>query len=403
MQRTMLVVSVLLVGCSIAGCSVEIIHDVEESTANEVLATLQRSGIDGEKLRSVQGSKATYTVAVPRGQAAEAWKILRRENLPRPAQEGLGEVFGKTGLVPTATQERALMHHALAGELSRTLQSVRGVLEARVHLVLPARDPLAPPDAPQSPSKASVLLRVSGKCPLEREAVQRLVAGSVKDLKTEAVSVVIVEQEAGRHAAGAGDAAASSVGPISSYVGHVSATAGAPAAASHTPPRTIAQRRWVITSPLQATRLRSRRTQRVPPTGTRGVTKSARSAQDSSVFSGYGGGSGPRVAFCGAYGLYCPIPVRPNGSHRSTSSPVYSNGRECSIHSRTGVSDCRRRREPLRPAPPATESERGLAWRGVVSPRADGVAWTGSASTASPRRLRCLWWAVSEVKGVRSP
>jgi type III secretion protein J len=210
----MLVVSVLLVGCSIAGCSVEIIHDVEESTANEVLATLQRSGIDGEKLRSVQGSKATYTVAVPRGQAAEAWKILRRENLPRPAQEGLGEVFGKTGLVPTATQERALMHHALAGELSRTLQSVRGVLEARVHLVLPARDPLAPPDAPQSPSKASVLLRVSGKCPLEREAVQRLVAGSVKDLKTEAVSVVIVEQEAGRHAAGAGDAAASSVGPF---------------------------------------------------------------------------------------------------------------------------------------------------------------------------------------------
>jgi type III secretion protein J len=212
MQRTLFVMPVLAL-LLVSGCSVEIIHDVEESTANEVLAVLQRSGIDGEKIRSVQGSKATYTVAVPRGQAADAWKVLRRENLPRPTQDGLGEVFGKTGLVPTATQERALMHHALSGEMSRTLQSVKGVLEARVHLVLPARDPLAPPDAPQSPSKASVLLRVSGRCPLERKAVQDLVAGSVKDLKAEAVSVVIVKEKAGKPAAGA-EVAVSSVGPF---------------------------------------------------------------------------------------------------------------------------------------------------------------------------------------------
>ena len=184
----------LLAVLFLAACEVEIIHDVEESTANQVLAVLQRRGIHGDKIREVQGSKATYTVAVPRRKSAEAWKILRKENLPRPRRPGLGEVFGATGLVPTATQERALMHHALSGELSRTLQSVGGVLEARVHLVLPARDPLAPADAPRSAARASVLLRVADRSPLERRAVQELVAGSVKDLEASDVSVVVVSE-----------------------------------------------------------------------------------------------------------------------------------------------------------------------------------------------------------------
>ena len=190
-------VTMLLIGL-VSACSVEILHDVDESTANEVLAALNRTGIEGSKLRAIQGSQAAYTVAVSRAEAAAAWRVLRQEHLPHPAQQGLGEVFGKTGLVPTATQERALMHHAMAGELSRTLQGIEGVLDARVHLVLTTRDPLAPADAPTSPSKASVLLRTRPGVAIERRQVQELVAGSVKDLKPEMVSVVVVAQPAPR-------------------------------------------------------------------------------------------------------------------------------------------------------------------------------------------------------------
>jgi len=197
-----------------AGCSVEIVHDVDENTANDLLAVLNRHGIEGDKVRAVQGTKASYTVAVPRSEAAEAWKVLRQENLPRAAQQGLGEVFANTSLVPTATQERALMHHALAGELSRTLQSVEGVLEARVHLVLTARDPLTPPDAPVSRPKASVLLRVRPHSSLSRESVQKLVAGSVKDLQPERVSVVVVKDRPRQRQAAAATGALRGLGPF---------------------------------------------------------------------------------------------------------------------------------------------------------------------------------------------
>lgn len=176
----------------LSACSTEIIHDLEEGEANQILSSLTRHGIQGEKIRTAQGSRASYTITVARPDAVNAWQVLRQQNLPRPKPKGLGEVFGKSSLIPTATQERALMHHALAGELSRTLQSVEGVLEARVHVVMPSKDPLAPADEPKAVPKASVLLRVGATSPLSEEETQRLVAGAVKDLAPEAVSVLVV-------------------------------------------------------------------------------------------------------------------------------------------------------------------------------------------------------------------
>jgi type III secretion protein J len=176
----------------VTGCSVDIIHDVNESEANSVLAALHARGIAAQKTRSAEGREPSYVISVPRSDAMTAWQVLRTENLPRPRQEGLGDVFGEPGLVPTATQERALMHHALSGELSRTLQAVEGVIEARVHVVLPERDPLAPADAPAPSPKAAVLLRAHPQPALDRKQVQELVAGSVRDLKPEAVAVVVV-------------------------------------------------------------------------------------------------------------------------------------------------------------------------------------------------------------------
>jgi type III secretion protein J len=184
------------VALTLSGCSADILHDITETEANEILAALQQRGVAADKLRASAGSKATYTVRVARGDAVAAWRTLREENLPRPRGTGLGEVFGKPSLVPTATQERALIHHAVAGELSKTLQTVAGVLEARVHVVLPTRDPLAPADQPLAAPRAAVLLRTAGPSSLGRGDVQRLVAGSVDGMKPEAVSVLIVTTQA---------------------------------------------------------------------------------------------------------------------------------------------------------------------------------------------------------------
>jgi type III secretion protein J len=205
----------------LASCAVEIVHDLEEPEANQLLASLQQHGIPAEKSRSVQGSTASYSLRVPSGQASKAWRVMREQNLPRPKRLGLGEVFAKPSLVPTATQERALLHHALGEEIAKTLQSVEGVVEARVHLVLPVRDPLAPGDAPRPAPRASALVRATAPAPIAREEVQRLVAGAVDGLKPEDVTVVIVT--GARPAPAAASAELARLGPFLVAEGSASA------------------------------------------------------------------------------------------------------------------------------------------------------------------------------------
>lgn len=203
-----------LAGCwLLLGCRVELLHDLDESSANAVLSALQREGIEAQKERETQGTSSSYTVAVANSDAPRAWGVLRSQNLPAPPPQGLGEVFGQVGLVPTSTQERALLHHALAGDLTRTLQSIDGVRQARVHVVLPESSPFAAADASRPQPRAAVLLRTTADCPLQAVEVQRLVAGAIDGLDATRVSVVL--HRATRAAVGlALPGAMASVGPF---------------------------------------------------------------------------------------------------------------------------------------------------------------------------------------------
>lgn len=176
---------------TLGACNIEILHDISEPEANQVVAALQRSGLPAQKERVEQGSGATYTVTVRRSDAPRAWGVLRQQNLPRPQEKGLGEVFGDVGLVPTRIQEQALLRHALAGEVARTLNSIDGVRHARVHLVLPQHNPLAPSDSDLPKPRASVLLKVDPTLDLAKADIQQLVAGSVESLDPDSVNVVI--------------------------------------------------------------------------------------------------------------------------------------------------------------------------------------------------------------------
>ena len=179
-----------LIAIAFTACQVEVLHDLQEVDANAVVGALDRSGIRAEKIRSTVGNKTTYTVSVPRSRSSDAWVILRHHKLPTPPKLGLAEVFGEVGLVPTPTQERALLEHAVAGEITQTLQAIGGVEEARVRVVIPRRR-LLDSKAKAEP-RASVLLKVQGDLALAESDVQRLVAGAVEALEPSAVQVAVV-------------------------------------------------------------------------------------------------------------------------------------------------------------------------------------------------------------------
>lgn len=188
---------VLLLGPALllAGCArEELLHDLDERQASEVVVALDDGGIGARKVRP-GGAEGAFAVEVSPEDAPRALRVLAERDLPRPRPPGFGEVFAKGGLVPTPTEERARYQHAVAGELARSLEGLDGVVGARVHIALADTDPLHPGERP--PPRASVLVRCRPTaCAAVRDlepGLRALVAGAADRLDPAAVSVVVTE------------------------------------------------------------------------------------------------------------------------------------------------------------------------------------------------------------------
>lgn len=175
------------------GCSAPVAGDLDDDEANRVFVALDRAGVDATKTVD-PGAEGKWRVEVARDDVPRALSVLREEELPRRASSGVLDALGKGSLVPSETSERAQLVAGIAGDLERTLESIEGVLRARVHLSVPAtpsRDLLAPR------ATASVLIEHRGPTPpLSADAVQRLVAGGVATLLPADVSVVMLPRPA---------------------------------------------------------------------------------------------------------------------------------------------------------------------------------------------------------------
>src|SRR5512138_580455 len=192
MPRTAVLLVVL---GSLAGCGREdLLHGLDERQANEVLVALDEGGVRGEKDRE-DGAEGGWRISVPAASAEAARRILADRALPRTRPPGFSEVFAKGSMVPSPTEEHALYLHALAGELARSVESIDGVVEARVHVGLPEPDPLRAGERP--PPRASVLAKCrAAACEAVRgheAGIRALVSGAVDGLDPAAVSVVIAE------------------------------------------------------------------------------------------------------------------------------------------------------------------------------------------------------------------
>jgi flagellar M-ring protein FliF len=101
------------------------------------------------------------------------------------------EIFDRgNDLAVTDFDQQVKLTRALEGELARTIVSVHGIIHARVHIVLPRREPFA---HDRQHAQASVMLTVPGRQTLSAEAVQsvvNLVAAGVPGLRPQDVTVV---------------------------------------------------------------------------------------------------------------------------------------------------------------------------------------------------------------------
>lgn len=174
----------LLAGC---GGSVELVGELSENEANEVLGVLLNSSIAAQRVPTKNG----ISIQVDDARVAAAIDVLRDAGLPRQRRSRMGDIFKKENLISSPLEERARYLYALSQELETTLSQIDGVIAARVHVVLPER---VSPGEPTMPSSASVFVKHKAGFGVEAVVpqIRSTVANSIPGLTEAKVSVVLV-------------------------------------------------------------------------------------------------------------------------------------------------------------------------------------------------------------------
>ncbi len=169
------------------GCKQAIVHSIPEDEANRIVSILHEHGIDAFKVLQ-DPEKNLWNVSVSAGFEGKAWALLTKYKLPREKERRLKDIFGKSKLVSTPLEEKALFLEAIQGELAYTLEQADGVIDARVHIVMPEEKP---GEEQTEPPKASVFVEYSGSSPpFTPDEVKKLVSNGLEGLKPQNVAVV---------------------------------------------------------------------------------------------------------------------------------------------------------------------------------------------------------------------
>lgn len=182
----------LLCTLFLASCGkVPLFSELKEEEANEIMAHLLQQKIECVK---VPGKEGMWILQVTQDDFPLAMQTLQAIGLPREKLVKMGDVFQKSGLVSSPTEERIRFINALSQELSDTLMKIDGVVAAKVHIALPNNDPLSDVNTPAS---AAVFIKHRPGYDVETFTVdlKNLITKSVEGLTFENVELVMSAAE----------------------------------------------------------------------------------------------------------------------------------------------------------------------------------------------------------------
>lgn len=179
----------LLLACLLvlSACKIELYRDLTAREANEMVAILLDNGIAAERRVDKSG---LATVVIDENRFADAVHLLKGAGYPRETFTNTGEVFSNDSMIASPREERARFVYALSQELAETISQIDGVVNARVHLVLPDNSPFR---QDRVRSSASVFIRHAESADIGMlvPEIRSLVANGIEGVVYDNVSVAL--------------------------------------------------------------------------------------------------------------------------------------------------------------------------------------------------------------------
>ncbi|POT59516.1 EscJ/YscJ/HrcJ family type III secretion inner membrane ring protein [Citrobacter amalonaticus] len=174
----------------LSGCDSELVSNISERQANEIIALLEQNNIDAQKIK---GDKGVFSVRVDKGYMSDSIELLNTYNLPSADHVEIAGQFPSDSMVSTPLGEKVRLISAIEQRLGQTIQELDNITTSRVHLSYPLKG-----DSDESliPPSASVLLIYKNAINEAEyiDKIKRLIKNSLSTIQYEDISVVIFKK-----------------------------------------------------------------------------------------------------------------------------------------------------------------------------------------------------------------
>lgn len=187
LPRLFLILSLFM----LSGCDSELISNLSERQANEVIALLEQHNIDAQKIK---GDKGVFSVRIDKNYMSDSIELLNAYNLPSKDRVEIADQFPADSMVSTPLGEKVRLISAVEQRLGQTLRQLDNVTLARVHLSYPISGDSGENSEPPS---ASVLLIYKNAINEAEyiDKIKRLIKNSLSTIQYENISVVIFKKD----------------------------------------------------------------------------------------------------------------------------------------------------------------------------------------------------------------
>lgn len=188
MKRLALAFFVLL----LAGCKEQnLLKGLDQQQANEVSALLLRHNIATQK---VDRLKEGYSINVSTEDFVAAVDLIKTYNLPSKPRVEIAQMFPADALISSPREEKARLYSGIEQRLEQSLQSMKGIVTARVHVSYD----LDSGEGGHKPSPIHLSSLVNYDQGMDTSLligdIKRFLKNSFNDLDYENISVVLSEQ-----------------------------------------------------------------------------------------------------------------------------------------------------------------------------------------------------------------
>lgn len=191
-----MVMALLLFGCQ---TDETILRQLNESEANEVILALANFNIMAKKNIIPSKKENLFYISVKKDKVVKSLEVIQKNQLPKKNSSSLKDIFFKNrqGLLPSKTEEMALLALASQGEIEGLLKTLPNIIDAKVVFAIPQVDNWKKTESKRSASV--VIVKNDQNDDLNIDEIKSLIANSINDLYAADVAVVVKTLENPNH------------------------------------------------------------------------------------------------------------------------------------------------------------------------------------------------------------